>query len=173
MWEIAQFCTVLHSAAAQNDTVHPSWKKRRSWCSSLLSWTPVWLLSVAIAGQRLMKLGYGLQLAPRHSPVGKMHPAREDHPHTVSLKWWLGCVKENTASSTQLSPAERHKYAKVLLPCSCLLKNASNPLIHEGCEMLWTRCNADKSINFQLCHATQSSIIRFISGLLIFLYRCA
>lgn len=130
--------------------------------------TPVWLLSVAIAGQRLMKLGYGLQLAPRHSLVGKMHPACEDHPHAVSLKWWPGCVKETWLHPHNFPP-QRDKHEKVLLPCGCLLKNASNPLIHEGCEMLWTRCNADKSINFELCHATQSSIIRFISGLLIFL----
>lgn len=49
-----------------------------------------------------------------------------------------------------------------------LIEKCIKPLMHEGCEMLWTRCNAAKSINFQLSHAPESSIIRFISGLLIF-----
>lgn len=55
-------------------------------------------------------------------------------------------------SSKQFFPTEKHKYEKVVLPRSYLLKNA---------KCYETRCNTANSINFQSGHAPQSFIILF------------
>lgn len=160
--ENRQACTVLCSADViiHNMTPGTHLGRRRSWFFSTLL-TPVWFLFVAVAGQWLMKLRYEVQLVPRHSQLGKLHPSCKDHPHPVSLKWWLGSVEATCLHPRNFLYRESPVWKKVLLLWSRLLKNASNSLCMRDVKCYETRCNAAKSINFQLSHAPQSSIILF------------
>lgn len=94
MWGIAKLAPQTQSVAPQNDTTHPSW--RRSWCfSSSFNASAAFVCSSCREANGSWNLDRRCSsLAPRHPPVGKMHPPCKDHPRAVSLKWWLGCVKE-------------------------------------------------------------------------------
>lgn len=92
--ELPNLLLQTQSVAPQNDTMHPSW--RRSWCfSSSFNASAAFVCSSCREANGSWNLDRRCSsLAPRHPPVGKMHPPCKDHPRAVSLKWWLGCVKE-------------------------------------------------------------------------------
>lgn len=160
--ELPNLLPQTQSVAPQNDTMHPSW--RRSWCFS-----SSFNASAAFVCSSCREANGSWNLDRRCSSLARRWERCIRHAKTIpALSLWSGgldALRKHDFIHTTFS-AERHQHEKVLPPWSCLLKNASNPLMHEGRETLWTRCNEAKSINLQLSHAPESSIIRFISGLL-------
>lgn len=80
-----------------------------------------------------------------------------------TLSLWsdgLDLVRQHGFNHTILS-TEEHQYEKVVLLWSWLLKTASNSPCMRDVKCYETRCNAAKSINFQLSHTPQSATILF------------
>lgn len=88
---------------------------------------------------------------PRQSQPAKLHPSWKDHPHPVTLKWWLGSG-EQTRPHTIFS-TESHQ--------GSVEKCINRPVCMRDGKCSESRCSMAKSIHFQLSHALQWSQILF------------
>lgn len=136
-----------------NNTKYPSWK-RRSYFQ---------LVFFVCSSCRAMELETQIWDAARSAaPTARKAASvmqRSSPPCLFEVMAWI--CGGNMVSSKQFFPTEKHKYEKVVLPPSYLLKNASNSLCMKDVKCYETRCNTANSINFQSGHAPQSFIILF------------